>query len=263
MISDNTYYREVDLPVFREIVEPLLTGKILDIHVHTRADVLAGHQHMMRNKYPGRELEKYPVKDLLETARLMWPGQEFHALVFGMPTLELRDSSNEHVVRECGQRDNLYPLYVPDLQATEARIRSTILENGYLGFKPYWSLVEGKATEEEVSILDMLPTAYMRVAEELGLIIMLHIPGKGRLASQANIDNLRRLSREYRNAKIIIAHLGRSYCLWSMKGGIAKLCDLPNVYWDTSVVQEAMVFKVFFDRVDPAKAMYGTDLPIP
>jgi hypothetical protein len=28
------------------------------------------------------------------------------------------------------------------------------------------------------------------------------------------------------------------------------------------VVPEAMVFKAFFDYVDPAKAMYGTDLPI-
>jgi hypothetical protein len=122
--------------------------------------------------------------------------------------------------------------------------------------------VEGKAGEEEVSVLDMLPESCMRVAEELGLLIMLHIPGKGRLASEANIEHIRLLSHQYPSAKIIIAHLGRSYCLWSMTWGIGKLCNLPNVYWDTSVVQEPMVYKVFFDHVDPAKVMYGTDQPV-
>jgi hypothetical protein len=262
MIKDDAYYREVDLPAYRQIVAPLLSGKILDIHAHARADVPEQHPHMMQNKYPGRKLERYPVDELLATARLMWPEQEFHALVFGMPTLELRESSNAHVSTECAKMETLYPLYIPDLRATEEQIRKTILDGEYLGFKPYWSLVEGKNNEEEVSIQDMLPGNCMRIAEELGLIIMLHIPGKQRLASEANAENIRKLSREYPNAKIIIAHLGRSFCLWSMKGGVERLCDLPNVYWDTSVVQEAMVFKVFFDHVDPAKAVYGTDLPI-
>jgi hypothetical protein len=262
MIRDDTYYREVDLPAYRQIVAPLLSGKILDIHAHARADVPEHHPHMMQNKYPGRQLESYPVDELLATARLMWPDQDFHALVFGMPTLEMREASNTHVCRECTRHDTLYPLYIPDLRATEEQIRKTILDGGYLGFKPYWSLVGGKENEEDVSILDMLPESCMRVAEELGLIIMLHIPGRARLSSNANIENIRKLSREYPNAKIIIAHLGRSYCLWSLKGGVDRLCDLPNVYWDTSVVQEAMVFKIFFDHVDPVKAMYGTDLPI-
>jgi hypothetical protein len=166
MIKDDEYYRDVDLPAYKQIVAPLLSGKILDIHAHARADVPEQHPHMMQNKYPGRKLESYPVEDLLRTAELMWPDQEFHALVFGMPTLDMRDSSNVHVCRECRRHETLYPLYIPDLHASEAQIRSTILDNGYLGFKPYWSLVE------------------------------------------------------------------------------------------------SMVFKVFFDFVDPAKAMYGTDLPI-
>jgi hypothetical protein len=216
----------------------------------------------MQNKYPGRKLESFSIDEMLSSAKLMWPGQEFHALVFGMPTPELREPTNTHVSKECDKHDTLYPLYIPDLHASEARIRSTVLDNGYLGFKPHWALVEGKAGEEEVSVLEMLPEPCMRVAEELGLLIMLHIPGKDRLASQENIENIRLLSRQYPNSKIIIAHLGRSYCLWSMKGGIGTLCGLPNVYWDTSVVQESMVYKVFFDHVDPARVMYGTDQPV-
>jgi hypothetical protein len=261
MITDDTYYREVDLRAFREIVAPVLEGKILDIHIHARI-VPAGYRHFMQNKYPGRALESFSVPEMLSSAELMWPEQEFHALVFGMPTPELREPTNAHVCTECGRHDTLYPLYIPDLHAPEAEIRSTILDNGYLGFKPHWALVEGRAGEEEVSVLDMLPESCMRVAEELGLLIMLHIPGKGRLASEDNIDQIRLLSRRYPSAKIIIAHLGRSYCLWSMTGGIGKLCDLPNVYWDTSVVQEPMVYKVLFDHVDPAKVMYGTDQPV-
>jgi predicted TIM-barrel fold metal-dependent hydrolase len=256
------YYERVDLPVYREVVAPLLSDKILDIHAHARAEFSNRDFDRMAHKYPGRSHQPFPVEELVATGALMFPDQTYHALVFGMPFPDQYVQSNAHVGQECRQRSTLYPLYIPDMQATEEQVRQAVLEGGYYGFKPYWTMVEWKEQEDDVTILDMLPQPYMRVADDWGLMIMLHIPGSRRLASVSNIECIQKLSREYPQAKIIIAHLGRSYCPWSMKGGIEQLCDLPNVYWDTSFVQQSLVYKVFFDHVDPAKVMYGTDLPL-
>ncbi|HUV08286.1 MAG TPA: hypothetical protein VMX75_11185, partial [Spirochaetia bacterium] len=85
------------MAVYRDVVAPMLSGRILDIHAHARAEVPSGEYHRMQHKYPGRKLEPFPVEELLATAQLMWPGQSYHALVFGMPMPEMREASNAHV----------------------------------------------------------------------------------------------------------------------------------------------------------------------
>ncbi|NIV29845.1 MAG: amidohydrolase family protein, partial [Anaerolineae bacterium] len=255
MIVRDDYYDRVDMAVYREVVRPLLSEKILDFHVHVwRPTDEVG-------QYPGIWEVGFGFGELLETARLMFPEQEYHAVVFGRPTLE-GDRADDLVVHGAREHSNLYPLYIPDMHASEQQVRRTVRQGGFFGFKPYWNLVEGKSSQDDVTIRDMLPQPYTRVADDWGLIIMLHIPGSGRLADPRNLSDIRWLSAQCPNAKIVIAHLGRSYCLWSIKGNLEEICDLPNVYFGVSFVQEAIVYKVLFDHVDPAKILYGSDLPL-
>jgi predicted TIM-barrel fold metal-dependent hydrolase len=251
----DAYYERVDMTVYREVVRPLLGDKVFDFHVHLwRPCDDAG-------QYPGIWDVGFDADQLLETGALMFPEQEFHAVVFGRPTLE-GDRADDLVVQAARRHENLYPFFIPDMRADEAQVRHTVRAGGYYGFKPYWNLVEGKPDQDAVTVRDMLLEPYMRVADDWGLIIMLHIPGSKRLADPRNLEDIRWLSRRYPGAKIVIAHLGRSYCLWPIKAGIAQVCDLPNVYFDVSFVQEPIVYKVLFDHVDPAKVLYGSDLPI-
>lgn len=255
MITQDEYYERVDMAVYREVVRPLLSDKILDFHVHLwRPSDEPG-------QYPGVWEVGFGFDELSQAARLMFPEQEYHAVVFGRPTLE-GDRANDLVAQGARERATMYPLYVPDMRASEEQVRRAVRQGGFYGFKPYWNLVEGKSSQEDVTIRDMLPAPYMRVADDLGLLVMLHIPGSRRLADPRNLSDIRWLSGQYPNAKIIIAHIGRSYCLWSIKGNIEQVCDLPNVTFDVSYVQEAMVYKVFFDHVDPRKVVYGSDLPL-
>jgi len=256
------YYDRVHLKVYREVVAPVLGDKILDIHAHAHPSTRKIKQSGMASKYPGRESKQFPAETLVAAGSLLFPEQAYHALVLPMPFPREYVAGNAHVSEECRRRPGLYPMTVPDMRASEDQVRQVVRETGSYGFKPYWTMVDWKANEDDVTIMDMLPEPYMRVAHDWGLLITLHIPGSRRLASESNIESIKKLSREYPNANILIAHLGRSYCPWSMKGGIAHLCDLPNVYWDTSFVQQSLTYKIFFDHVDPAKVMYGTDVPI-
>ena len=255
MITKDAYYERVDMAVYREVVRPVLSDKILDFHVHVWRPCDETDQ------YAGLWDVGFGVEQLFSTAALMYPEQAYHAVVFGRPTLK-GDRANDLVVQGAREHTNLYPLYIPDMHADEEQVRRTVREGGFYGFKPYWNLVEGKASQDEVTIRDMLPEPYMRVADDWGLIITLHIPGSRRLADPRNLSDIRWLSRQYPHAKIFIAHIGRSYCLWSIKGNIEQVCDLPNVYFDVSYVQNPSVYTVFFEHVDPAKVVYGSDLPL-
>lgn len=265
MLSRDEYYERVDLAVYRQVVAPLLGKRVLDIHVHLKPRVSSGAKYQVKGrelKYKGREEQLFRTEHLLQTAGLLFPDQEFHALVFGSPRPEQYAEGNDYIAAECREHPNLFPLYIPDMRATEEQVRDRVRAGGFLGFKPYWTMVDWMEQEDDVTIMDMLPAPYLRVADDWGLMIMLHIPGRERLASQSNIECLQTISRQYPGAKIIVAHLGRSYCPWSIKGGIAPLCDLPNLYWDISFVQESSIFEILFDHVDPSRVMYGSDLPL-
>jgi len=258
MLVKDDYYERVDLPVYREVVAPLLGNQILDFHAHVWDKPPPSGELA---QYPEYNHRPYTVEDLLTAISLMFPQQTHHVVLFGAPDPHGYDC-NDYVVEKSHQYQHLYPLYIPDMHATEDQVREIVLQNGYYGFKPYWNLVTWKARQDDVTIMDMLPEPYMRVADDWGLIIMLHIPGSQRLASEQNIQDIQALAHKYPNAKIVIAHIGRSYDVRFIKGKIERICDLPNVYFDTSFVMDPLVYKVFFDHVDPAKVVFGTDLPI-
>jgi len=258
MLVKDAYYETVDLAAYREVVKPVLGQEILDIHAHSWNRI---PPHSALSQYPEMNRNPYTVEALLTAGRLMFPEQTYHALVFGSPDPNGYDC-NDYVADEARKHEHLYPLYIPAMKASEDQVRKAVREGGYYGFKPYWNMVTWKPKQDDVTVIDMLPAPYMRVADDWGLVIMLHIPGSQRLASEQNLKDIQTLSRQYPHAKIVIAHIGRSYTYWSMKGHIEHIADLPNVYFDTSFVQDSMVYKVFFDHVDPAKVMYGTDLPI-
>nr|MBC7244805.1 amidohydrolase [Chloroflexota bacterium] len=258
MLINDEYYQRVDLKVYQEIIFPLLGAQILDFHAHVWDKPPPSGELA---QYPEYNRNPYTVEDLLTAGALMFPRQTYHAVLFGAPDPYGYDC-NDYVVEKSRQYEHLYPLYIPDMRATEEQIRETVRKNGYYGFKPYWNLVTWKPRQDDVTVMDMLPEPYMRVANDWGLIIMLHIPGSQRLASEHNIRDIQTLAQQYPNAKIVIAHIGRSYDVRFIKGKIERICHLPNVYFDTSFVMDSLVYKIFFDHVDPTKVMYGTDLPI-
>jgi len=56
-----------------------------------------------------------------------------------------------------------------------------------------------------VEIHEMLPEGIMGIADELGLMVMLHIPRKQRLADPVNQRQLIELCSAWPNAKIVLA----------------------------------------------------------
>jgi hypothetical protein len=119
-----------------------------------------------------------------------------------------------------------------------------------------------KADVSQVEIREMLPDGIMRVADELGLIVMLHIPRKGRLADPLNQQQIVELCTKYPRAKIILAHIGRAYFLKNIVGHLDRLKDLPNLYYDLAMLNHAEVIEYLFRAVSSDRVLYASDMPI-
>ena len=116
-------------------------------------------------------------------------------------------------------------------------------------------------SQADVTLEDMIPPAMREAADRGGLIVMTHIPRLGRLADPVNIEGLRRLCAECPNAKIILAHFGRSYFPEAVGDGYS-LADIDNLYPELSMVQDWEVIEGIFRSFDRSKILFGLDLPV-
>jgi uncharacterized protein len=265
MTMDNdTYYRQVDLAVYRQELDAFLPPVVLDFHAHTwlkrqirqppwEAGVPGGNYMIVNTEY-GTEA-------LAADGQRFFPGRRYEAVCFGYPAPSADLGACNSYCSVAGQHGGFYPLMLVARDCpTKEVLRQQILDGGFFGYKvvlPWYGDDYGDVTVE-----DMLSDVAMEVAHELQLVIMLHLPRSLRLADPLNIASLRRLSAAYPAAQIVVAHAGRSYCASTMRDGIGPLRNLPNVYFEVSMVQEPLVIQVLLDHVDSQRVFFGTDLPV-
>ena len=113
-----------------------------------------------------------------------------------------------------------------------------------------------------ISIEDMLSDNEMALANDLGLIVMLHVPRAGRLADPEIQRGVQWLSKDYPNAKIVLAHCGRCYLPSEMKNAINSIKHLSNVYMDTSMVMDPLAIQIAMDTIGSERLLYATDFPV-
>jgi hypothetical protein len=109
---------------------------------------------------------------------------------------------------------------------------------------------------------DLLGANEMDIAQELGLVVLLHVPRADRLADPEVQAGVRWLSRGWPKAKIVLAHCGRCYLPSEMERAVGSVKDLANVYLDTSMVMDETVLRMVFDQIDSSRVLYATDFPV-
>jgi hypothetical protein len=144
---------------------------------------------------------------------------------------------------------------------TPEALRMEVEGGRFLGLKPYLNYVR-KEDPNQVEIHEMLPAWAMDIVNELGLIVMLHIPRKQRLADPLNQRQIVEVCERYPRAKIVLAHIGRAYYVKNIVRHLDDLKDIPNLYFDLAMLNNWEVLEYLFREVVPEKILYGTDAPI-
>ena len=164
------------------------------------------------------------------------------------PKLDLGLESDEDILEQ-------FVAHTPELE-------QEIRKGGFLGLKSYLSLSPKYLPEAEIRIFDFFPKAQLKKMDELGAIVMLHIPRNGRLKDPVNLAQIMEIKQEFPNIRLIIAHIGRAYTKEDVGNAFETLDQAPDLMYDfcancceyaiTEVIRHAGVKHV----------MYGTDMPI-
>lgn len=250
---------------YGESIAPYLPPVVLDFHAHVwrKSDWHAvpwksgarGGTYMVAD-------EDYPAERLIADGRSCFPDREYRAVCFGYPTPSADNEKDTWYVAEAGRRRGMYPLMIAGapLKLHAEVIRQRLDAGGFLGFKVFlpWHGDDYGRT----SVQEMLSANEMDIAQELGLIVLLHVPRSGRLTDAEVQAGVRWLSEGWPGAKIVLAHCGRCYLPSEMERAIDSIKNLSNVYLDTSMVMDETVLRMVFDGIDSSRVLYATDFPV-
>jgi len=247
-----------NLRIFREELDGWLPGKILDFHVHL-LNAAAVRRKLLRPG--GHPVRKYDFTDLRRDLAGLYPGRRTSAVCFGFPERAFDLAANNRYVERGADRRRFFALRLLDPYEDPAAVRRELAAGRFLGLKPYLNYVRGKKTAD-IEIPDMLPDWAMKIVDDLGQIVVLHIPRPGRLADPVNQEQLVALCRRWPRAKIVLAHIGRAYYLKGVLGQLEGLKRLPNLWFELAMVGNPEVLEHLFATVAPEKILYATDMPI-
>ena len=259
--------KEKEEAFYREYIGSKIPEKILDFHVHlwrreqwknAKSAESASERYMVTEK-------QYPVSAFLEDGALCFPGKKYHAVCFGYPSPSGDTDMTNAYVAECAKKsENLFPLMV----AGSGRVPPEILEDrldggGFLGYKVYLNWVGNDYGD--IKVEDMLTSFEKELAERRRLIIMLHVPGAGRLADPEIQRGATELAKECPSANIVLAHCGRCYHpieIIKAAPSLEIMAKLGNVYMDTAMVMEPAVIETVIKTMGHDKLLFATDFPI-
>ena len=235
------------------------------MHTHVWLDKYLDHKPLAPGEvkrtvtWPSLVALDNSIEDLQETYRLMLPGKDVTALMFSNSG---RSQQANDYVADASRRSGFPALYFSAPEESPEEVERQIRKGGFLGIKGYLSLSPKYIPEAEIRIFDFFPKAQLKKMDEMGAIVMLHIPRNGRLKDPVNLAQIMEIKQEFPNIRLIIAHIGRAYTKEDVGNAFETLDQAPDLMYDfcancceyaiTEVIRHAGVKHV----------MYGTDMPI-
>ncbi|MHC4394295.1 MAG: amidohydrolase family protein [Planctomycetota bacterium] len=256
--------KEIDRKFYEERLEQFLPDKIIDVHTHVwLKEFKTGDESAPRRvTWPSRVAAENPIEDLVETYKLMFPGKEVTALMFAtIVPRENLEAANTYI-KQCAAKYNFPALIFSDPLWSGEQLEEKIIEGNFLGAKSYLSYSPGDIPQAEIRIFDFFPHHQLEVLNEHGWIVMLHIPRHGRLKDPVNLAQMIEIEKRYPNIKLIVAHVGRAYCIEDVGDAFEVLADTKNMMFDISANTNAEVFEQLIKAVGPKRILFGSDMPI-
>jgi predicted TIM-barrel fold metal-dependent hydrolase len=256
--------QDVDKAFYNRHLAGFLPSKMIDIHTHVwlKSFIEETPENERGAKWPGLVAEDNSIDDLLQTYQLMFPEQTVTPLIFGTPRRGIIFEQMNGYVSQMARRHNLPALIVsaPDWSADE--LARQVKDGRFLGLKPYLTLAPEHLGSDEITIFDFLPHHQLEVANAHSWIVMLHIPRGKRLRDPVNLEQMIEIERRYPEIRVIIAHIGRAYCIEDVGDAFDVLRDTERMLFDFSANTNAQVMEGLIRAVGPQRVLFGSDMPI-
>ena len=258
-------FKSCDVDFYEKNLKEFLPDKIIDIHTHVWLDHLVKHKDGDLKKvvsWPSKVAKENSIADLIETNRMLFPDKEVLSLIFS----NILDKNNlgplNQYCSDCSEKYDHPSLAVvrPDWDAEQ--FESVIKKGDFLGAKVYLTFAPEHIPGDEIEIFDFLPHHQLEVLDQNGWMVMLHIAKPLRLRDPVNLTQLLEIENRYPNIKLVVAHVGRAYCLEDVGNAFEILKETQNMVFDISANTNSDVFKLLIEAVGPQRILYGSDMPI-
>jgi len=256
--------KQLDADLYRSELMDFLPDRIIDFHVHIwKKDFLQDRFDCPQRlpAWPMRVANENPAEDLKKNYAALFPGKEVLPLIFGYPVRDFNmDAGNRYVISSAAQEG--WPalmMATPDM--TVDALEQGVRQGAFCGVKVYLDLAPADIPVDKIAIFDFLPREMLEWLDKTGRIVMLHIPRSGRLRDPDNQKQLMEIDKQYPNAKVIVAHMGRAYSMEDAGDAFEVLSKSENLLFDFSANSSEPVFEQALETFGPNRILYGSDLP--
>jgi predicted TIM-barrel fold metal-dependent hydrolase len=264
---------EDHIGLWKNELDDFLPGKLFDIHVHVGPQSIHKRISEQRKKFALTTFTSFTIDELDDWYLRLYPKREIvGSCIFGFPIREVDiKKANQYIIKQSNNKKNLYPLLLISPQSFNETIEQyyNAQEEGIIvyGIKPYFEFAnkKGPFTVFDVKMEEFLSKEILSFADKEGLLLMLHTSSIG-VADAAVCDFILKITNNYPNIKIVLAHMGR-YCEKSQfvdfyNSDFLESYSKKNIYFDMSSVSEKEVFQLIFQKdFLHDKIMFGSDLP--
>ena len=237
-----------DRAIFRDDIDWLLPNRIFDMHTH----VLPG----VKGRQPRTSMTL-----LKQFQKMIYPGRSCNNLILPIPVVgQTADQTNRYASRQMRKfaENGDATLVWADPSMSAGVVQEQVLRMQAVGLKVYMSHATVK-DKTEAPIRSFLTEKHIKVMNELGLMVVLHLSKAKAISDPANIRDVKTLSERYPNSKWVLAHCARCFRPGMFEKVVDQLNALPNVYVEVSAVCDPLVFMEIFKNYDLSRLMFGSD----
>ncbi|MDP6778427.1 MAG: amidohydrolase family protein, partial [Candidatus Latescibacteria bacterium] len=237
-------YRDIDCEIWEEELDGFVPSVIHDMHVHMWSEA---HRGTLGGPPSGLRVE-IDYEGHLRWAARLFPGREMRYLILGTPIPGMDIEGHNRWVAEqtMGRAESRASMLVTPDMAPEY-LESQVRAQGFFGLKPYRMFAHDPA---EARIADFLPESQIEVADQLGLAVTLHLSKRAGPADEENLSDLADYTTRFPRVQWILAHCARAFNACMLEEPIRRLRDLPNIWYDTSAVNELYTHYVLMKHED-------------
>lgn len=196
---------EYDKKVYREELKDFLPDKIIDTHVHLTKEEFCIKKS---NTWVSNVFVDSTYESIREDFSDMLPGKNVEPVVMAAPTRDL--VKGNAYIEDCIKK-GMTGLYCTRFDTPLKEIEDAIINKGFKGIKPYPANRPLYIPLSESRIFDFLPHEHLKLINDLGSVVLLHMGRDLRLKDSVNIAQLMEIEEKYPNLKLIVAHIGRAY----------------------------------------------------
>lgn len=253
-----------DTELFHQHLAGFLPSRVIDVHTHVWLKALIGASSPTTHisSWPDRVADENPIEDLFHTYERMLPGKTVTPVIFGFPRRDIPLDLSNGYVADAARRHGLPALMISTPEWSGEEVEQRAKAGGFLGLKPYLSFAPSYLPADQITVYDFLPRTHLEVADQHGWLVILHIPRSARLKDETNLQHLLEIEQRYPRAQVIVAHIGRAYCVEDVGNAFALLRDTEHLMFDISANTNAWVMEQLIRNVGPRRILFGSDLPI-